>query len=272
MNKKAPSFADVIDKKSNSKINAFDVMMNDRIDIKKININNLIDNENNVYPISDIEELANSILQFGLMQPILVKLIDDSKNKLIIAGHRRVQAHKYLVEQGYSEFLEIEYNSIKSDEDDLITELKLHETNLQVRPLKDMSEEEKQALITRYLNLIERCRKENLMINGKQLKGIKTQQVLADMLGVGKTKASELMRDVKLGTENGTQEKKELSPVEIKEKEQNKLLKQFKKVLDNDYMDKEFHDKLVVLQREYNQRNKNKVDSNQTTIDDMLKE
>ena len=42
----------------------------------------------------ELRELANSIKQNGLLQPILVQKID--KRYVIISGHRRVEAHKLL--------------------------------------------------------------------------------------------------------------------------------------------------------------------------------
>ena len=44
--------------------------------------------------IKDITELANSIKEKGLLQPIVVKKEDEEY--IIIAGHRRVEAHKLL--------------------------------------------------------------------------------------------------------------------------------------------------------------------------------
>jgi ParB/RepB/Spo0J family partition protein len=43
----------------------------------------------------EIKDLANSIKEKGLLQPILVAKSDE-KNYYIVAGHRRVEAHKWL--------------------------------------------------------------------------------------------------------------------------------------------------------------------------------
>lgn len=70
--------------------------------IEEIDINNLVLNGINVRKtqINEIEQLSKSIIQNGLINPITVKLIDDSdKNKgkyEIIAGKRRYLAMKEL--------------------------------------------------------------------------------------------------------------------------------------------------------------------------------
>ncbi len=68
--------------------------------ITYINIDELHENENNIYEVSNIEELAENIAEGGLMQPILVT---EANDKLIIhTGHRRVAALKTLFHQGIS--------------------------------------------------------------------------------------------------------------------------------------------------------------------------
>jgi ParB family chromosome partitioning protein len=52
-----------------------------------------------------IEELAESILKYGLLQPVVV-VKDGDKTELII-GQRRLLAFKELIKQGHSEFSEI---------------------------------------------------------------------------------------------------------------------------------------------------------------------
>ncbi|MCR5607428.1 MAG: ParB/RepB/Spo0J family partition protein [Treponema sp.] len=48
---------------------------------------------------TEIEELAASIRQYGLLSPVTVKAKGDGSYRLI-CGHRRYKAYKYLLEQG----------------------------------------------------------------------------------------------------------------------------------------------------------------------------
>jgi ParB family chromosome partitioning protein len=52
-----------------------------------------------------IEELADSILQYGLLQPVVVFEEDDKFN--LIIGQRRLRAFKELVKRGHSQFQKI---------------------------------------------------------------------------------------------------------------------------------------------------------------------
>jgi ParB family chromosome partitioning protein len=60
----------------------------------------------------EIKDLANSIKEKGLLQPILVAKADE-RNYYIVAGHRRVEAHKWLGKQT------IKARVIKADNENL---------------------------------------------------------------------------------------------------------------------------------------------------------
>lgn len=67
---------------------------------KMVNVyyKDLIENsENTEFEQSDIESLANNIQEIGLLHPLVVRQLDSGKY-LILSGHRRYNAHKYLVE------------------------------------------------------------------------------------------------------------------------------------------------------------------------------
>ena len=57
------------------------------------------------YNQEEIEQLADSIFRYGLINPISVKILKDDENGIkkyeLIAGHRRVRAYKHLCEQGH---------------------------------------------------------------------------------------------------------------------------------------------------------------------------
>ena len=69
-----------------------------------LSLSDIIENEKNFYSTEGIEELAFSIMQAGLKQPLSVIPIENGKYK-ISAGHRRRKAFEYLaqnVDEKYS--------------------------------------------------------------------------------------------------------------------------------------------------------------------------
>ena len=75
----------------------------------KVSINQLQPHPKNkeIYSLSNIEDLANSINEIGLLQPIIV----NQKNQ-IISGHRRYEAIKIL---GWKD-ADVEVKEIKEEE------------------------------------------------------------------------------------------------------------------------------------------------------------
>ena len=57
------------------------------------------------YNQEEIENLADSIFRYGLINPISVKFLREDENGIkkyeLIAGHRRVRAYKHLCEKGH---------------------------------------------------------------------------------------------------------------------------------------------------------------------------
>ncbi|OPJ63714.1 ParB/RepB/Spo0J family partition protein [Clostridium chromiireducens] len=62
---------------------------------QELDINNLVPSQNNFYGIREIEELAESIKENGLMHNLVVRKLDDGKYE-IISGERRHRALKSL--------------------------------------------------------------------------------------------------------------------------------------------------------------------------------
>ena len=138
---------------------------------KNIPIEEIKENENNNYDLVDIDKLADSIDELGLLQPVLVKQRDKYSYELI-AGHRRFNAIKKLIsENRLPEDYEVLAKKVDEDEDELVTRLKLHETNLQTRSLLKMPEEEKIAIIDDYMDILDKAKKQGVQINGKPVKG-----------------------------------------------------------------------------------------------------
>ena len=81
------------------------------INTKTIDIREIYSNSKNFYSCDDIERLAESILQFGLMENLTVmketSLAGSVKKYKIIAGERRWRALNLLAEQGHLEFLRV---------------------------------------------------------------------------------------------------------------------------------------------------------------------
>lgn len=96
-----------------------------------------------VYSIEDIEELAASIQVSGLLHNIVVTPKDGKY--MLISGERRWTAHRYLVEQGHTEFSTIRA-MVSTDENDNLRKLKWIMANASARKLTD-AEQAKQALL-----------------------------------------------------------------------------------------------------------------------------
>ncbi|MEM5156987.1 ParB/Srx family N-terminal domain-containing protein, partial [Enterococcus faecalis] len=162
----------------------------------KLRMDKIIENENNNYELNDIEQLSDSIEQLGLLQPLLVKKLPNDIYE-IVAGHRRYNAIKKLVAEGrINKDYEILCKAIEDDEDELITRLKLHETNLQTRSLLKLPEEEKLAIIEDYMDILKQAREQGIKLNGKEIKG-KTRDLIAERFNISDFSAQKLINKVK---------------------------------------------------------------------------
>jgi Predicted transcriptional regulators len=184
---------------------------------KNIPIDEIKENVNNNYTLVDIENLANSIDELGLLQPLLVKQYDKFSYELI-AGHRRFNAIKKLInEKRLPVDYEVLVKKVDDDENELITRLKLHETNLQTRSLLKMSEKEKLAIINDYMDILNKAKKQGLQINGKPIKG-KTRDLISERFSISHYTAQKLIRKVKEergeeGAKISPQKKNTLKPI-----------------------------------------------------------
>jgi len=167
---------------------------------KNIPVDEIKENENNNYELVDIDKLATSIEELGLLQPLLVKKRGKFEYELI-AGHRRFTAIKKLIDNNKlpSDY-EVLSKIIDSSENEIITRLKLHETNLQTRSLLNMEESEKISVVEDYMNLIDQAKKQGIEVNGKPIKG-KTRELVAERFGVSHYTAQKIIRKVKEGGE-----------------------------------------------------------------------
>ena len=161
-----------------------------------LKIDQIVENEHNVYELVDIEKLESSIIELGLLTPILTKPLTDDKF-LLVAGHRRFTAIKNLIEAGElpKDFL-IPSTLVSPEEDDIVTRLKLHETNIQTRSLKDMNNDEREKVVSDYMNLITEAKEKGIEIDGKKLKG-KTRDLVAERFNIGTYLAQKIINNVK---------------------------------------------------------------------------
>lgn len=190
-------------------------------EIKLIAFDDLIPN-NNPYPITELEDLIISIQQYGIEQSLLVQEAENNKY-LIIGGHRRYFAVKEILEKDkenkYGELTDLYCKIINKEENPILVKLRLHENNLQTRPLLKMEESEKLIVIEDYVNLLNKAREQGLEINGKKIKG-KTRDLVAERFHISDRTAQKLINDVKENERGGklSPSKKKLSNIEKVEK------------------------------------------------------
>ncbi|EGO8594479.1 chromosome partitioning protein ParB [Enterococcus faecalis] len=244
MAKKEFSFTDLVSIEDDKNI---------RINMYKLRMDKIIENENNNYELNDIEQLSDSIEQLGLLQPLLVKKLPNDKYE-IVAGHRRYNAIKKLVAEGrFNKDYEILCKAIEDDEDELITRLKLHETNLQTRSLLKLPEEEKLAIIEDYMDILKQARQQGIKLNGKEIKG-KTRDLIAERFNIGTATASRLIAKTKNKEEGVSNDTPPEENVNTAKKQQtavdklNKIIKQVENIeFENTEEELELKGKLIEL-------------------------
>lgn len=203
-------------------------------EIKLIAFDDLVPNDN-PYPITELEDLIISIKQYGVEQSLLVQETEDEKY-LIIGGHRRYFAVKEILkkdkENKYGELTDLYCKIIDKNENPILVKLRLHENNLQTRPLLKMEESEKFIVIEDYMNLLNKAREQGLEINGKKIKG-KTRDLIAERFNISPRTAQDLISGInenKKGGKIATPLKKEASNIETVEKAISKLSKALDKL------------------------------------------
>lgn len=140
------------------------------------------DKNKEIFDLKDIESKAKSILEVGLLQMPLVKPIDGTDTAYIIAGHKRVEACRLLVKQGYKQFENI--SCVLDERDFLTVELAMIDTNLEASKL---SSYELMQAIGRKAELIKERRKNN-KISGK------TVDIIADNSYLQRTQVGYYLR------------------------------------------------------------------------------
>ena len=105
--------------------------------VEMLPVQKILANEMNFYDVSDVDDLINSILTHGLLEPIVVRRADDDKY-VIISGHRRYRAWMTILNDKLCEeptaFVEIPCFVVKP-KDELVEELMLIQANSATRVL-----------------------------------------------------------------------------------------------------------------------------------------
>lgn len=167
------------------------------LQVKDIDINLIDTNPNNLYSISNIEDLAQDIEENGLYHPILVRLINNcyGNNRYeIISGERRYQAIKKL---GWSKVPCI----IKENVSDLDSEIMLIQANAKTRELTDM---EKARQIKRLEELYKAKKEKGEYIQGKIRDKIGQDMGLSGVQVHRYKKLNDLIPELQELVDNGT--------------------------------------------------------------------
>lgn len=106
--------------------------------IKMLPVRKIFPNENNFYDTSNIDELVNSILMYGVLDPITVRPSGDGEGYIIISGHRRHRAVTEILDAGLAEDT-AKFQTmpciIREPKDELLEELMLIQANSATRVL-----------------------------------------------------------------------------------------------------------------------------------------
>ena len=106
--------------------------------IKMLPVRKIFPNENNFYDTSNIDELVNSILMYGVLDPITVRPSGDGEGYIIISGHRRHRAVTKILDESLAEDTakyQVMPCIIRDPKDELLEELMLIQANSATRVL-----------------------------------------------------------------------------------------------------------------------------------------
>lgn len=135
---------------------------------QELDIDLLVPSENNFYGIREIEELAESIKEYGLMHNVVVRKRNDGKYE-ILSGERRFRALREI------DCKKVPCRIIKDDVTELDAEVMLIQANMQQR---ELNLQEKMQGIKRLQEIYTEKRK-----SGEKLQG-KTRDLIGKHLGI----------------------------------------------------------------------------------------
>ena len=191
--KKRPEFSNLISQDLKPDIISQGLYSKEEIDTRrrKIDYKLLEHNTKNHYALENIEDLADSIENFGLLQDLLVK--EDNGKYIIISGHRRYEAIKVLVEQrGLAQFRYIDCFLNDAGEDETITDIKLEISNILTR---ELSEYDKMIAIENLRNLINKAKS-----NGFEIKG-RMRDFIGEQINLSPTQTQRYLKVIDQGSD-----------------------------------------------------------------------
>lgn len=212
-------------------------------EIVSIPIEKIEPSDLNKYGIRDIEELAASIEEVGLMHNLVVKAENDNGLYEIISGERRYLACKLLIDNGNEQYKYLPCK-IETTVSDTITELKLIHANAMARVLTDA---EKIYQAGRINAILYKLKEEGYEFTGRM------RSIVANILDVSDAQAGRMIKMDKDLTEKVKEEIKagnigitaayELST--LTENEQTNALEELK---ETGYIDVQSHKRKRTLQ------------------------
>jgi ParB family chromosome partitioning protein len=153
-------------------------------EIQNIPIEKIKPSEFNKYGIRDVEELAVSIEEMGLMHNLVVRPENDSGFYEIISGERRYRACELLLENGNEQYKYLPCKIEKTDSD-AITELKLIHANSMARVLTDA---EKMYQAGRINEILYKLKEDGYEFSGRM------RSVVANILNVSDAQAGRMIK------------------------------------------------------------------------------
>jgi len=151
-------------------------------DVQMIPLSEITPNVENFYDVSDIEELAEDILQHGLMHNIVVQRRGEDDKYTIISGERRFRAFSLLAgegKQGYESIPAL----VDEEENPLLVNLKLISANATARVLSDF---EKAVQAEKIAEIVRQLKKQGVELPGR------VREITAQALGVSVAQAGRL--------------------------------------------------------------------------------
>ena len=153
----------------------------DSAEIEPISLNFLVENEKNFFSVDTLQDLKDSIVLHGILQPLLVVPHDEYTYR-IIAGHRRFAAAKALVDEGH-EALRIVPCVVLPEMSEAMEWAMLIQTNTAARTLTYV--EKSEAMVRMKKQLI-KLKDEGAKITGS------LRDILSEQLEISKTEIARM--------------------------------------------------------------------------------
>ena len=152
----------------------------DTAEIISISWQLLKENEKNFFSVADVQDLKDSIMLHGILQPLLV--VPDGSSYRVIAGHRRLAAAKELVGEGNSQFKDVPC-IVLPEMSEAMEWATLIQTNTAAR---ELTYHEKSEAVLRMKKQILQLKEEGVKITGN------LRQILSEQLEISKTEIARM--------------------------------------------------------------------------------